>query len=67
MRAALLCFDPAAPEFIKRYLAIVLRQWELAGRPVPGQWVERAHRLIDAQGPIEDLRSLLDELPHPPI
>ncbi|MFE0256429.1 NACHT domain-containing protein [Streptomyces sp. NPDC059010] len=74
VRAALYGFDPDATHFIKRYLAAVLRQWELSGNPVPQEWVDRAHGLIDrVRSPQrttgEDdvgYAHLLDELPHPP-
>lgn len=65
MRAARY-LDPDATDFIKRYLTVVLRQWELAGNPVPQEWVERAHSLIDAHAAPDTFASLLDELLHPP-
>ncbi|MFF7880683.1 NACHT domain-containing protein [Streptomyces sp. NPDC020794] len=65
LRAALLSFDPDATDFIKRYLAVVLHQWELAGHPVPEDWVDRAHNLIDAHSAVAAYDPLLDELPHP--
>ncbi|MEV6957278.1 ATP-binding protein [Streptomyces sp. NPDC051183] len=66
VKAALHSFDPDATDFIKRYLAAVLNQWELAGRPVPQDWVDRAHALIDARAENEAYEPLLAELPDPP-
>ncbi|MET8138304.1 hypothetical protein ABZV24_41585 [Streptomyces sp. NPDC005251] len=66
VRAALYSFAPDATDFIKRYLATVLRQWELAGHPVSQDWVDRAHSLIDTQAATAEIYApLLDELPHP--
>jgi hypothetical protein len=66
VRAPLLSFGPKETGFGKRYLALVLRQWELAGHPVPQEWVDRAHALIDTRAPHTAKRSLLEELPQPP-
>jgi len=66
VQAAVHGIDPDATDFTKRYLAVVLRQWELAGHPVPQDWVDRAHVLIDAHTVGEAYDALLDELPHPP-
>jgi len=66
VQVALHSFDPDETNFIKRYLAAVLRQWELAGRPVPQDWMDRAHSLIDTHAATEAYDSLLDELPPPP-
>ncbi|MER6784058.1 hypothetical protein ABT330_05260 [Streptomyces sp. NPDC000658] len=66
VRAALYSFSPDATDFTKRYLTAVLRQWELAGHPVPQDWVDRVHSLIDTQAAAEAYAALLDELPHPP-
>ncbi|WP_326724151.1 MULTISPECIES: AAA family ATPase [unclassified Streptomyces] len=69
MRAALHSFDPDATGFKKRYLAAVLHQWKLAGHPVPQDWVDRTHSLIDSHARHEAYNSLLDELnrrTHPP-
>lgn len=65
VRAALRSLDPAENNFRKRYLALVLRQWELAGHPVPHDWVTRAHSLIDAHASGEAYDLLLEELPYP--
>ncbi|WP_435210377.1 NACHT domain-containing protein [Streptomyces sp. bgisy034] len=67
VRATLHSFAPDATDFTKRYLTAVLRQWELAGHPVPQDWVDRVHRLIDTQAATEAYAPLLDELPHPPM
>ncbi|WP_435859083.1 NACHT domain-containing protein [Streptomyces neyagawaensis] len=66
VHAALFNFDPDATAFTKRFLAVVLSQWELAGQPVSQDWVNRAHSLIDAHAAGEAYAHLLDELPHPP-
>ncbi|MFI6494733.1 NACHT domain-containing protein [Streptomyces sp. NPDC050564] len=66
VQAALYSFAPDATDFIKRYLAAVLRQWELAGHLVPQDWVDRVHSLIDTYAAAEAYAPLLDELPHPP-
>jgi hypothetical protein len=62
VQAALGSFDPLATDFIKRYLAAALCQWELAGHPVPPGWVSRAHNLIDSHAPEEAYTALLEEL-----
>ncbi|MER6957404.1 hypothetical protein [Streptomyces sp. NPDC000618] len=64
--AAVHSFNPDSTDFIKRYVATVLRQWELAGHPAPEGWVARTHSLIDARSDAEEYAALLDELPRPP-
>ncbi|MEV7198230.1 NACHT domain-containing protein [Streptomyces sp. NPDC093510] len=66
-------YNPMRTEFLKLHLSVVLRQWELAGRPVPRDWVSRAHDLFDTHDTAaashalgEAFDSLLDELPRPP-
>lgn len=44
---AVYAFDPARPEFTKRYLAAVLHQWRLAGQTVDEEWTAQAYASID--------------------
>ncbi|WAZ18993.1 ATP-binding protein [Streptomyces cinnabarinus] len=44
---AIYAFDPARPEFTKRYLAAMLEQWRIAGHPVDQRWVQDANTAID--------------------
>ncbi|WSX57342.1 hypothetical protein OG504_13350 [Streptomyces sp. NBC_00986] len=65
-------YNPDRTDFLKHYLAVVLRQWDLAGHQVPQDWVARAHNLIDTHTSAEShalaeaFDLLLDEMPHPP-
>lgn len=67
IRAALRSLDPGSTHFKKRYLAAVLRQWELAGHSVPPDWVNRVHGLIDTHAGPDAYDTVLDELQHPPV
>jgi hypothetical protein len=64
--AALYSFAPNAREFADRYLTAVLRQWELAGHPVPQDWLARAQELDWPEA--DGARSaVFAELPNPPV
>ncbi|WP_030324602.1 hypothetical protein [Streptomyces sp. NRRL B-3229] len=58
---------PSVKSACKRCLTVVPNQWEMAGHPVPRDWVDRVHQLIDARAVGDVYTPLLDEILDPPI
>ncbi|HEY9367369.1 NACHT domain-containing protein [Streptomyces sp.] len=66
VRAALFSFDPDAVDFIVAFLSAVLRQWGIAGRPVPPEWADRAVAALRARSADDVYERLFAELPPGP-